>query len=70
MLLIIFLCLIALPKSVSNDCDVGTREVGDFDWTEFGVMVLRGFLQETAAETSAWFYILFLIPLTKPKYSI
>jgi hypothetical protein len=57
-------------KSLSGDCDVGTQEVDDFDWNEFGVMVLTGFLQETAAETSAWFYILFLISLTKPEYSI
>jgi len=56
--------------SGSSDCDVGTQEVDDFDWTEFGIMVLTGFLQETPAETSAWFYILFLISLTKPEYSI
>ena len=37
MLLTIFLDLIAKLTSVSGDCDVGTQEVDDFDWTEVGI---------------------------------
>jgi len=40
MLLIIFLCLIAKLTSVYGDCDIGSSEVDDFDWTKVGVWVL------------------------------
>lgn len=70
MLLIIFLGLIDKLTSVSGDWDFGTREVDDFDWTKVDVSVFTGFLQEAAVETSTWFYILFLVLLTKTQYSI
>jgi len=44
--------------------------VDDFDWTKVDVSVFTGFLQEAAVETSTWFYILFLVLLTKTQYSI
>jgi hypothetical protein len=40
MLLIIFLGLIATLTLASGDCDVGTQDVNDFDWTEVGVILL------------------------------
>ena len=42
----------------------------DFDWTEAGVRVETEFLKETAVSISVWFYVVFVVPLTKPQYSI
>jgi hypothetical protein len=40
MLLIIYLGLIATLTSVSGDCDNGTQEVNDFNFTAVGISVL------------------------------
>jgi hypothetical protein len=39
MLLIIFLGLIATFTSVSGDCNIGTQDENDFDFTKVGVGV-------------------------------
>jgi len=45
---------------VSGDCDVGTSEVNDFNWTKVSVRVLTGFLKQAALKTVASFYISFV----------
>jgi len=60
MLLIIFLGIIAKLTLVSGDCDVGTSEVNDFNWTKVSVRVLTGFLKQAALKTVASFYISFV----------
>jgi hypothetical protein len=61
MLLIIFLGLIGKLMSVSGHCDVGTRDVKNFDWDKVDI-----------AETSSFYFfflgfiILFIVSL---KYS-
>jgi len=40
MLLINFLGLIAILKSVSCDCEFGTQKINDFNFTKVGVGVL------------------------------
>jgi len=62
--------LIAKLILASGDCNVGTREVDDFDWTEAGVQVVKGFLKEVDFKTSAWFYVLFVVLLAKYQCSI
>jgi hypothetical protein len=52
MLLIIFLSLIGKLMSVSGHCDVGTREVKNFDWDKVRI-----------AETSS-FYFFFAVLLS------
>jgi hypothetical protein len=69
MLLLIFLGLIAKLTLVSGDCDVGTREVKDFDWTEVGISVFTRLLKQAAFKTAAFVYISFVIPLTNCQNS-
>jgi hypothetical protein len=57
MLLIVCLGLIAKLTLVSGDCDVGNREVKDFDWIKVGVSVFTRFLKQAAFKTAACFYI-------------
>jgi len=40
MLLIIFLGLIAKLALICGDCDVGTQEVNNFDFTKVGICIL------------------------------
>jgi hypothetical protein len=49
---------------VSGECDVGTQNIGYFDYTKVGVRLLTGIMKDAAIETK------FLLPITKPQYSI
>jgi len=44
MLLITFLGLIAILKSVSGDCEIGTKAMNNFNFTKVGICVLIWFL--------------------------
>ena len=48
MFLIIFLGLIAKLALVSDACDVGTRDVKNFNFTKVGISVLGCFLKQVA----------------------
>jgi len=56
MLLIIFLGLIAKLTFVSSDCDVGTQNIDDFDYTKVGVSLLTGIVKEAVVEM---YFVLF-----------
>ena len=70
MLLIIVLGLKAKLTLVSDDCEYGTREVKNFDWTEVGISAFKRFLKQAAFKTAACVYISFVIPLTNHQNSI
>ena len=53
MLLIIVLSLMAKLALVSGDCDVGTLNMSDFDWTKVGISVLTCLLSLTVLKTAA-----------------
>ena len=65
MLLIIILGLIAKLALVYCDCDFGPLPLEDFDITKVGIGVLTCILEQTVVKTVAWFYISFMVPLTK-----
>jgi hypothetical protein len=48
MLLIIVLGLIAKLTLVCGNCDVGTQEVNNYDFTKVGITELTGFLKQAA----------------------
>jgi hypothetical protein len=48
MLLIVFLDLIATLTLVSGECDVGTQNIDDFDYTKLGVRLLSGIVKDAA----------------------
>ena len=50
MLLIVFLDLMATLTLVSGECDVGTQNIGDFDYTKVGVRLLTGIVKDAAVE--------------------
>jgi hypothetical protein len=54
MLLIIFLGLIAKLALGSGDCDVGIRDVTNFDWSKVCISVLTRFVKQAAFKTAAW----------------
>jgi hypothetical protein len=60
MLLLLFLCLIGKLASVSGDCDVGPRDVKNFDWNKVGMVILTRFLKEAVFKT---FNLVYTIPL-------
>jgi hypothetical protein len=64
MLLIVFLDLIATLTLVAGECNVGTQNISDFNYTEVSVRLLTGLMKEAAFKT------IFSFPITKPQYSI
>ena len=72
MLLIIFFGLIVKLTSVCDGCDVGISVMKNFDWNQVGIVVLTRFLKQSAitSKTAAYFYIIFLLPLTNNQYNI
>jgi len=50
MLLIFFLGLIAKLTFVSSECDFGTQNMDDFDYTKVGVRLLTGIVKDAAVE--------------------
>jgi hypothetical protein len=63
-LLIFFWGLIANLALFCDGCDVGNRDVNNFDWNNVGISLLTGFLKLTVFKTAACFYISFVVPLT------
>jgi len=50
MLLIFFLGLIAKLTLVSGECEFGTQNMDDFDFTKVGVRLLTGIVKDAAVE--------------------
>jgi hypothetical protein len=44
MLIITLISVFATITSVFGNCDVGTQNVSDFDWTKVGIIVLTRYL--------------------------
>jgi hypothetical protein len=55
MLLIFVLGLIASFTLVSSDCDIGTQDVKNFDWSKVCISVLTRFLRQANFKTAACF---------------
>jgi hypothetical protein len=70
MLLIIFLGLIVKLSLGSEKCELGPPKLNDFDMNKVGIIVWHAFYKTNFFETSAWFYISFMVTLTYPQYSI
>jgi hypothetical protein len=51
MLLIVFLDLMATLRLVSGECNVGTQNVDDFDYTQVDVRLLTEIMKDVAVET-------------------
>ena len=51
MMLIIFLGIILKLAFVSGDCDVGTQEVNDFNFTKVSVSVLSWLLKQVTLKS-------------------
>jgi len=64
MLLIFFLGLIVKFTLVSGDCDIGTHDIKDFDWSKVCISVLTQVLKQAAFKVFFSFYISFLLSLT------
>jgi hypothetical protein len=43
--------------SVSGDCDVGTRDVKNFDWNKVGIIVLTRFLKQAVLKFLLGVYV-------------
>jgi len=50
MLLIVFLDLMATLTLVSGECDVGTQNIDDFDYTQVDVRLLTEIMKDVAVE--------------------
>jgi hypothetical protein len=68
MLMIFVLGLIAKLVLVSSDCNVGTQDVKNFDWSKVCIVVLTRFLKQEAFKTAR--LILYFIFGSIKKYSI
>jgi len=71
MLLIIFLGLIAKLALGSDECDLGTPKMEDFDCNKVGIRVWHTFYnKQRLPKSSAGVYIPFTVSLTKSQKNI